>query len=445
MSQRDYFPQREESFSHSSRRDVDSNSQRRTSYYPMPTPASDHSRTNQSFSQTGMYPYHGDNNADPSAFQTPYQAHQSIPVSNYDVHGQSSSDTDPFAGQYPPPRQPSGLNQAPHAVDPVYPAYSANEYPVNGNFPMPQQYQKPGAMNDDQATVHTANSAHTRSSAPSMTNSNSYTRQNSSHDGHDTSNLMAGAVGVAAGAGLVGALHNKSPDKGYYDPHAIPLTEWQQAERTSNIPPQENEFRNNAMSPDMADPSNGREAYMQDIRQQPQPEPLYAEAGYPTVAPPSYLRPDRDGYLPGARGRTPKQRPAGAVVPQTPVQNQHYPPPPPVQPYQPQLMPPPQAYKPPRDSRGGCCYCPALTCCSFFCMLISVGFLAAGIAMIVYAKVASESCPPCNSKSALSGICNACNSVLYDGLFYGGIAVAALAGIGIIWRLFMWCCSARRY
>jgi hypothetical protein len=43
------------------------------------------------------------------------------------------------------------------------------------------------------------------------------------------------------------------------------------------------------------------------------------------------------------------------------------------------------------DRRGSgcncCCYNPAMTCCSCFCFLISLGFLAAGIALMIAAKV----------------------------------------------------------
>ncbi|CAO3622663.1 unnamed protein product [Cunninghamella blakesleeana] len=106
------------------------------------------------------------------------------------------------------------------------------------------------------------------------------------------------------------------------------------------------------------------------------------------------------------------------------------------------------------DRRGGgcncCCYNPAMTCCSCFCMLISIGFLAAGIALIIASKVIGENC---NNKCGeavdkVSAYTDAnpcdsiCNKVVHDGMFYGGIAVAALAGISVVWRLFMWMCAA---
>ncbi|KAL9543703.1 hypothetical protein MBANPS3_007979 [Mucor bainieri] len=88
-------------------------------------------------------------------------------------------------------------------------------------------------------------------------------------------------------------------------------------------------------------------------------------------------------------------------------------------------------YRPSQEKdRGGCnccCYNPAITCCSFFCLLISCAFVAAGIAMIIASKVVRDKCN------------NQC--VLHDGLFYGGIVVAGLAGIAVIWKLIMWTCA----
>lgn len=385
-------------------------------------------------------------------FQTPYQAPRTLPQSEYDG---SQSQADPYAGQYPPPR-PRRRSTQPMYSNSAY----GNEYASgSGVFPDSQPYMNTSRPTDDQATIGTNNSGYTRSSGPSMGNSQSFARQNSlgaNDEQHDTAGLIGGTaggaeLGAAAGAGLMAATDNASNDKGYYDPHAIPLGEWQQSERETNL------INNSQLDHDgnmieMADTSNRRGSYQQNLmQQQPQPEPQYIEAGYPTVAPPSYLRPDRDGYLPGARGRPqPKRKPrpvapvAPPVTSPTPIQNQYYPPPPPP-PFQPYAMPPPQAYKPPREPAPSCCcYCPAMTCCSCFCMLISLGFVAAGIAMIVYAKVASQQCPACDHSSSFAGICGSCNTILYDGLFYGGIAVTALAAIGVVWRLMMWLCSARR-
>ncbi|CAO3615052.1 unnamed protein product [Cunninghamella echinulata] len=108
-----------------------------------------------------------------------------------------------------------------------------------------------------------------------------------------------------------------------------------------------------------------------------------------------------------------------------------------------------------RDRRGGsgcncCCYNPAMTCCSCFCMLIAIAFLAAGIALIIASKVIRDKCNnQCGDAMEHAAAytdanpCDAvCNTVVHDGMFYGGIVVAGLAGISVVWRLFMWMCAA---
>lgn len=124
------------------------------------------------------------------------------------------------------------------------------------------------------------------------------------------------------------------------------------------------------------------------------------------------------------------------------------------QPYvvKPTLAPPNEAeayqYQPYDQRRNKscscCCYNPAITCCSFFMLLVSIGFCAAGIALIIASKVISSKCDSsCNNISdSVANACNTvCNTVLQNGLFYGGIVVAGLAGIAIIWKLVMWTCA----
>lgn len=91
-----------------------------------------------------------------------------------------------------------------------------------------------------------------------------------------------------------------------------------------------------------------------------------------------------------------------------------------------------------------CCYNPAITCCSFFCLLISIAFLAAGVAMMIASKVVTDKC---NNQCAdiidqAQNACGTvCSKVLHDGMFYGGIVVAALSAIAIIWKIIMWTCA----
>lgn len=110
----------------------------------------------------------------------------------------------------------------------------------------------------------------------------------------------------------------------------------------------------------------------------------------------------------------------------------------------------PSAGPEPRRGASCCCYNPALTCCSVFWMLVSIAFLAGGIALMVASKIVTDKCNnECNGGNdtsdggfSLPDNCTIlCSNVLHDGLLYGGAVVTGLAGIAIIWKLFMWCCA----
>ncbi|GAA5810381.1 hypothetical protein MFLAVUS_003802 [Mucor flavus] len=123
--------------------------------------------------------------------------------------------------------------------------------------------------------------------------------------------------------------------------------------------------------------------------------------------------------------------------------------------YQPYIVKPtlapenePESYKyrpsQQEGNRACCCYNPAITCCSFFCLLISIAFLAAGIALMIASKVVTDKCNNqcANMIDQAQNACGTiCSKVLHDGMFYGGIVVAALAGIAVIWKLIMWTCA----
>ncbi|KAI9312448.1 hypothetical protein BX666DRAFT_2115229 [Dichotomocladium elegans] len=104
-----------------------------------------------------------------------------------------------------------------------------------------------------------------------------------------------------------------------------------------------------------------------------------------------------------------------------------------------------------QHDENGCCYCcccynPAMTCCSCFCMLISIGFLAAGIGLIVASSViqgkCDEKCGEIPEEYRSQTACGTiCGKVVHDALYYSGIGVTALAGLGVIWRLFAWTCA----
>ncbi|KAI9489574.1 hypothetical protein BDB00DRAFT_842559 [Zychaea mexicana] len=110
----------------------------------------------------------------------------------------------------------------------------------------------------------------------------------------------------------------------------------------------------------------------------------------------------------------------------------------------------PKTYQRHEDGGGCncCCYNPECTCCGCYCMILSLAFLAAGIALIVAASVIQDKCDnqcgniPDQLDSTVSACGTVCEKVVHDGLFYGGIGVTALAGIAVLWRLIMCMCAA---
>ncbi|KAI8875951.1 hypothetical protein K501DRAFT_338399 [Backusella circina FSU 941] len=165
---------------------------------------------------------------------------------------------------------------------------------------------------------------------------------------------------------------------------------------------------------------NNNNTYNAPIQQEEDPNSLAA-----------YLRREREEYL--AHKYHPKV---------TPVEPIHH-----FIPYT--AKPPPfnetSTYKPRpyvQKNRNCCCYNPAMTCCSCFCMLISLAFVAAGIALVVASKIMEEKCSyQCDSLIPQAQCGTICNSILHDGMFYGGIAVAGLAALSVVWRIIRWTCA----
>jgi hypothetical protein len=89
-----------------------------------------------------------------------------------------------------------------------------------------------------------------------------------------------------------------------------------------------------------------------------------------------------------------------------------------------------------------CCYNPAMTCCSCFCMLFSLAFVAAGIALMVASKIMEEKCSyQCDGLIPQAQCGTICSTVLHDGMFYGGIVVAGLAALSVVWKIIRWTCA----
>lgn len=337
-------------------------------------------------------------------------------------HGDSPS-SDPYAGQYPKPPPP----------------------PPEGKTTSGDEYQSP----------HTAEAAITapRSTPP------------------------AAAVTAAASApGAFGMAHHESPyfsppaasmpqDHEYYDPEAMPLNDYHNQyhpqppqtmyhQSSSNQPLQEPYFQypqapfaSNEPRYSSEDPRSG---YYENVPISGHPSVEYApdapEEAVPTAETPIIAKadsaPEKKEEKRSSNGWFRKSRKSPAVVPDE-------------EEARPRIQPAPEDEKPDyeasrhrqdrqNDRNCCCCYNPALTCCSCFCMLINLVFLAAGIALMVASKVVQDKCNNDCGGDGSGGLdqCSVlCSTAMHDGLLYGGAVVTGLAGLAVIWRLFMWCCA----
>ncbi|KAK4511473.1 uncharacterized protein ATC70_012688 [Mucor velutinosus] len=314
-------------------------------------------------------------------------------------HNNNSSHPDPFAGQYPPPpplqspvvEHPPTTAAGAYYQEPSYPVYSTSTPPILSQ-PQVETYvplpPPPPVVND-------------------------YYQQPYSHRLDEESHVQ----GV----------------NDYNDPHGQSLDEYLRQEREEYLRQSQqptsyhNEF---AASPPVPDVTNVSPRPNQTI-----PLNSFAKEDYEEAE------------------KTPMvQKPILSKKEQKKLdkmqKNQQY------QPYlaRPTLAPENEAetykYRPTQEKdRGGCnccCYNPAITCCSFFCLLVSCAFVAAGVAMMIASKVVRDKCNnQCSSvaEAAQNACGTLCNTVLHDGLLYGGAVVAGLAGIAVIWKLIMWTCA----
>ncbi|KAI8640235.1 hypothetical protein BD408DRAFT_420151 [Parasitella parasitica] len=325
----------------------------------------------------------------------------------YSHNNSNSNHPDPFAGQYPPPpplqdpvaEHPPTTSPAAFSPEPSYPEYSTplpqppimaqtqpETYtplppppPVVNNYYQPQMY---GHTLDEERQVQGINDYHD----PHGQSLDEYLRQEReeylrhSHQPTPYHNESSSSPGATAASDVITSRPNQ----------VIPLNsfakeDYEEAEKTPMV-----------QKPILSKKEQKKlEKKQKQQQQQLQYEPYMAK---PTIAPEK----EADSYR----------------------------------------------YRPPQEQRrrgcNCCCYNPAITCCSFFCLLISCAFVAAGIAMIIASKVVSDKCSnQCSSitEAAQDACGTLCNTVLHNGLFYGGIVVAGLAGIAVVWKLIMWTCA----
>lgn len=325
--------------------------------------------------------------------------------------GQERHDYDAYAGQYPPPNSqyPATNIEAPPAqYYPVYPPDQSQPHLTQAYPPYPNAPQEHSATPQNYAGYQ-----------------DQYYPQSFSND---TPSAWPGGQHSTPQPQVY---HTPPPPQGptpnnqsypnvsstYDDPHSVPLGSYREPDHEAYNGRHDPE--STALLSTANQGSRRPSARTTPMQEEVEYEDVDVELQEPThlVAPVSYNRPDRDGFLPGERRRGAKPTSQGANDPAT-------------------YLP-----KPYVEPRKGCCY--GMTCCRMFCLLISVAFIAGGVALMIYAKVAKGNCD-----QALNGVKQAaqplCDTVLYDALFYGGIVVTVLAGIGALWQLMMCLCARSR-
>lgn len=82
-------------------------------------------------------------------------------------------------------------------------------------------------------------------------------------------------------------------------------------------------------------------------------------------------------------------------------------------------------------------YCFGVSFCACFWSLFLFVLFLAGIALIIIAKQYTKM--TCNDNQS-----SLCGKVLYNGLLYGGIAVAGVSGLVVLWRIIHWLSRSKR-
>ncbi|GAA5801902.1 hypothetical protein HPULCUR_007360 [Helicostylum pulchrum] len=98
------------------------------------------------------------------------------------------------------------------------------------------------------------------------------------------------------------------------------------------------------------------------------------------------------------------------------------------------IRPPSMAMNNDMRRQGYCCF--GISFCSAISMMILTLFLFAGLGLIVATKILGDKCMVEAYKESNSTVCG---KMLHDGFLYGGIVVAGLSGLVLVWKLVRWC------
>lgn len=249
------------------------------------------------------------------------------------------------------------------------------------------------------------------------------------------------------------SIHNTATtDEGgdYYDPEAVNLREYLYAERQAKLRRQEElqEQLNLEQRQQQLNLEQHQQQYAEmDNRHNhplPRPEPLYYNNSGSTN--PSFQNEEQMMYPSPMLMRPPPpmfnspSNPMFSPRPQSFLPPPPFPPPPPMMQNQssnPSMLRPPQPMMMPEkypNHRNSCCF--GVSFCAFFWTLILLVFLFGGVALIVASKIIGDKCSA--DESYKSSNPTLCKQIFHDGFMYGGIVVAGLSLLIVLWRIVRW-------
>lgn len=344
--------------------------------------------------------------------------------------------TDPYAGQYPPPPPLPGERQSFERQSHERQSYDSAPHepfyliePINGSSSSRNQ------SHDNRSSSLPA-SLHSRYSYPDQSRiSDSINRQaNNVHTGHYYEYED----------------HEQRVPGEYYDPEAMNLKEYLEAEREEKLRKQHQKRYSTSSSARISN-SSDPQVIEQIVHQHPPPQP---EPYYNNGVPP-FFHPNEEPYPPNMASPVPMpppmmmspnqsfNQPNFMVPPTLPFAYPHHQNSSNSQISNPPFGIPNAPLPPPFDEKynnaRGCCG--NISFCGWFRTLILCIIFFAGIGLVIASKVLSDQCQSCSDDTCRSS--TTCTDVFHAGFLYGGIVIAGLSVLVIVWRILKWLCAGR--
>ncbi|GAA5815560.1 hypothetical protein MFLAVUS_009072 [Mucor flavus] len=103
------------------------------------------------------------------------------------------------------------------------------------------------------------------------------------------------------------------------------------------------------------------------------------------------------------------------------------------------MRPPPMVMSNDIRRQGSCCC--GISFCSVISVIFLILFLFAGVGLIVATKILGDKCMVDAYKESNQTVCG---KILHDGFLYGGIVVAGISALILVWKIVRWCGTTPR-